>query len=416
MQSGWRRGVLLLLACGLAACDPGTPSPGVSSLSPQPVAQTRLLHVFGESFGTYVEDQSAVLISGKCAQVASWRDDRIDVVVPPGVGTGARLVQIVLADGRRVTHEVVISGEDLEAEVETPCRFSAGRTPEGDAGGSADMSADGSVEPSCRIAVAPGMCSGDSDCGTIQGSLGLVDSILRDCAIGCVGEPDLDSCASGCFLSTLGVSGPCGTCFGEHVGCVVSNCVGFCFVDAQSRECLACQADSGCDAQFEACSGVRVHDTVVGFDFLRLVSQGAAMDPFPGAEIDTVQLLGIDFTERYPDRVVRFEPGSEVVGADPSLMLGPPRAFFAWPETSVCQTLLAQPLGFGGSVVLSFSRPLVSGDQLRVLELGSCEMVDSPLEEVATPEPVQVYVGSSPDGPWLQLGVAVGHSTVLTVP
>lgn len=84
-----------LAACGSA---PSLPSPYVFEVAPTVVHQGSHLVIDGQAFGD-LQASGFVSIHGIIANVAAWRDDRIEVVVPD-VPTGDTVVVVTQAGHR----------------------------------------------------------------------------------------------------------------------------------------------------------------------------------------------------------------------------------------------------------------------------------------------------------------------------
>lgn len=126
----------------------------------------------------------------------------------------------------------------------------------------------------------------------------------------------------------------------------------------------------------------------------------------PGADIDAVVLLHGD--EVLPAaRVAIYEPFPGTPGANqPGAALGPPDAFYAWPDVSVCSVSGGfVSLGGAGELVVEFGRGIRPGDRVVVLEVGGCAYSAS---GQAIADAIDVELGPSAAGPWTPLASGEG--------
>ena len=114
----WRRVVLLpclwAILLVFSACQPDAPDgPRVDQVAPQPVTQGRQLLLIGEGFGEWSLGRSGVTVNGACADVLEWTPTRVTIVVPEGIGVGARQLSLTRADGERRDLSLQLQGADL---------------------------------------------------------------------------------------------------------------------------------------------------------------------------------------------------------------------------------------------------------------------------------------------------------------
>lgn len=155
------------------------------------------------------------------------------------------------------------------------------------------------------------------------------------------------------------------------------------------------------------------------YRFVRIDDLSADFEtPDSGADIDAVLLEKTTGTVAFASTVTRFEHGSgNFPTVDPTQALGAPDAFFAYPDTSVCDvegTHFVSLGGVGGLIVVEMALPVDRGDVLRVLEVGGCDFGGG----VAIPEPVDVSVSTSTeiDANWIFLGSGRGPEISIEVP
>jgi hypothetical protein len=106
-------GVGALGVGALSGCQPSEAKAArVDLLAPQQVTQGAELEIFGANFGDWDVYKNQVLIGDACADVLLWSPSRLVVVVPHGIGVGARDLDITTADGQRLGGTVSVSGPD----------------------------------------------------------------------------------------------------------------------------------------------------------------------------------------------------------------------------------------------------------------------------------------------------------------
>lgn len=144
-----------------------------------------------------------------------------------------------------------------------------------------------------------------------------------------------------------------------------------------------------------------------------------------GSDIDAIILDKTDGTQAFADSVEGYEHGGGdgITGdeLDPTEALGSPDAFYAYPDTSVCDvegTGGNAPFvslgGTGGVLVVGMSAAIETGDTLTVLEVGGCDFGDG----MANAEEVDVSISTAKeiDGTWTFLGNGTGPEITATVP
>jgi hypothetical protein len=99
-------------------------------------------------------------------------------------------------------------------------------------------------------------CTNEADLAIIEG--GTVDptGVAGGCGLNNLGAGDARACALHCVEQGTELSLECSSCYAATVACAIINCVGQCAADPGSAECQACRDDSGCTAEFYACSGL----------------------------------------------------------------------------------------------------------------------------------------------------------------
>lgn len=284
---------LFILSTMLCACDPEPRGMTITLLTPQPAQHGKTLHIIGEELGEHVPDVSGVLISGTCAPIAAWTDERIDIVVPSGVGTGVRELLVVRDDGETARASVEISAAGVPpdtAAVDTRCRFRLPGPGGGTDTGGGDAGADGTdtapdsrpdeIPPPdipfvdfgtdggpidtgvsdaglvCPNSIGPGACNNPSDCDLILRERERIDQASFGCTLNCLGLPDATDCIAECLSDQVELSNACSVCFGLLNTCLSQNCLTQCLGGPDSPRCRACRR-ANCSQEFEQCSGVR---------------------------------------------------------------------------------------------------------------------------------------------------------------
>lgn len=133
----------------------------------------------------------------------------------------------------------------------------------------------------------------------------------------------------------------------------------------------------------------------------------------PGADIDAI-VVDPGAGETYATRVTGYAatPAS-VVSDDPDAALGAPDAFDAWPDVSTCRVDTGfVSLGGTGFLVVEVANPLETGDRIAVLEVGGCDFGSG----TAILDDLDVFIGSSAEGPWVPAGTGVGPRLDIRVP
>lgn len=109
----------------------------------------------------------------------------------------------------------------------------------------------GALQISCDVD-GEGACQNEVDCPALQS--GEAAQGLEECAT-CLLSSD-PTCWATCLADSAGLTAACSGCVADLADCALANCAVPCLPDVLSEVCLQCQADSGCSADFEACSGV----------------------------------------------------------------------------------------------------------------------------------------------------------------
>lgn len=87
-----------------------------------------------------------------------------------------------------------------------------------------------------------------------------VQAVMRACAKACTGvEGCTAEAGHACFWSYTGVGGNCASCFGEFIHCSDDYCIEECACGS-SKACDDCSS-AHCKKAFDACSGLKGHDT-----------------------------------------------------------------------------------------------------------------------------------------------------------
>jgi hypothetical protein len=126
-----------------------------------------------------------------------------------------------------------------------------GTDPEADAAPT-DMPDDGAEDVPVEMPV--DACTNSSDQSIIDGT--DVYGEAASCAMGCMSASDMIACVRPCLVDATGLSEACATCYAATVRCSFDNCLGECAMDPESAECQSCIEESGCQEEFEACSGI----------------------------------------------------------------------------------------------------------------------------------------------------------------
>jgi LAS superfamily LD-carboxypeptidase LdcB len=145
---------------------------------------------------------------------------------------------------------------------------------------------------------------------------------------------------------------------------------------------------------------------------------GATGGADPGADIDAVVITrkGSGQYLYAAASTFYFASPSSVSAADPAEALGPPDAFYAWPEDpSVCHVDGGfVSLGGGGTLIVEMPEPIVAGDIVTVLEVGACTYKPGS-QAFADPIAVKVSVGDAPSDTWEPVGTGEGGVVELPV-
>ncbi|MCB9730153.1 MAG: D-alanyl-D-alanine carboxypeptidase family protein [Deltaproteobacteria bacterium] len=138
----------------------------------------------------------------------------------------------------------------------------------------------------------------------------------------------------------------------------------------------------------------------------------------PGADIDAVVITRQGSGEHIYATAVTFyyATPSPVSAGDPAEALGPPDAFYAWPDDlSVCIVDGGfVSLGGAGSLIVEMPEPIVQGDILTVLEVGACTWKPGS-QAFADPIAVKVSVGDADTDVWEPVGQGPGGVVELPV-
>ena len=118
----------------------------------------------------------------------------------------------------------------------------------GDVGASDDVSTPG--KPEKPIPEGKGACDNQSDIDLLF-ALDDINAVMMKCALDCLGD---EACSTECVIKASGVSEPCGSCFGDTIGCTLKNCMFNC-LEPESENCMTCQK-THCTDSFEECAGI----------------------------------------------------------------------------------------------------------------------------------------------------------------
>lgn len=406
----------LSLAVGFAlvACAPDASGPEIDAIAPSPAQQDNLLAITGNGFGEFVDGRSAVVIAGVCAQIGAWTDDRIDLLVPTGIGLGARNLTVFTADGRRTGLGLELDGRDLPPRERLPCAYASGPVAgqddmvgvdmdDADTRGDATTPGDADIDipPSgCAIAVGAGACTNASDCEVLSRDLPGAETEVWTCLTQCVAEPELRACIGDCTSARASLSQGCGDCYAGLGICTVDSCLAECLADPFGALCAECQA-LNCNADFTACAGILRTGSASGYRWVRIRDLEGATQPPEGGEFDAVVLETRDGEIAFASSVPRYEPGPS--GGSPEFILGQPDAYFDFPSTDICTSRGSVPLGAFGEIVVELELAASVGDILTVLEIARCD--DNPAEIY------DVQIATSPDGPWVNVGTGEGPAS-----
>lgn len=101
-------------------------------------------------------------------------------------------------------------------------------------------------------------CSSDSDLAEINHTEPNSSSwyFVERCVSDCYEEPTGDDCVAECFDPFSELSDTCHPCFGGFGDCLMAQCLPQCYGRHDSLACSACLGLAGCNAEFEACSGL----------------------------------------------------------------------------------------------------------------------------------------------------------------
>jgi hypothetical protein len=151
--------------------------------------------------------------------------------------------------------------------------------------------------------------------------------------------------------------------------------------------------------------------------FVLLYDEGPVIEQSAGADIDALILRKPNGATFYANEVLEYATLSRHPFTDAFAAIGPPDAFWAYPDTSQCFTEkgFVSLGGVGSYLIVEFPAPIEAGDVLEVLEVGAC--VDD-AGRVATPEPFFVAVAATPnlDDSWVPLFFSEGGASAFDVP
>lgn len=99
-----------------------------------------------------------------------------------------------------------------------------------------------------------GACGDASDIEQFHAHWDSLQPTIQGCLIGCILDPNRDSCAIACIESHLGFSGACSTCWLGLGQCTASECLGEC-LDPSSQACKQC-AKAKCFPATVECTGI----------------------------------------------------------------------------------------------------------------------------------------------------------------
>ena len=99
-----------------------------------------------------------------------------------------------------------------------------------------------------------GACETDQDCPKVRS--GVARSTAQTCGLGCLDDPDPETCSVQCIVENEDMSPECAACYAGVVGCATENCLAECAASPASDACTQCQIDAGCRADFDTCSGL----------------------------------------------------------------------------------------------------------------------------------------------------------------
>lgn len=136
----------------------------------------------------------------------------------------------------------------------------------------------------------------------------------------------------------------------------------------------------------------------------------------PGADLDAVVLRKADGAHVFVEAVEHYMASPQEPRAnDPAELLGTPDAFYAWPDTSVCNVDTGfVSLGGSGTIIARMGAEIEAGDTVEVLELGGCSYGSG----TAIVEEIEVLVSVSPEvgAQWIVLGRGTGPAVSFAVP
>lgn len=328
--------VFSLVALSLLGCQPSdSKTARIDLLSPTTASQLSELDIYGTNFGDWNALTNRVLINGDCADVITWSPTHIRAVIPSGIGTGLRQLEVVLSSGQRLENSIDIQAPDRPR--------------------------------------APRLCSGATNPVTVDPD--AVSDTNPDT------NPDI----------------PPPTDVPP---------------DSNTPDIIVTPDLSPPD--------ILDPDVILSlpYYFVLIQDQSPIIEDSPGVDIDAVVLRKRNGEVYYSGEVREYASASSHFFQDPFAVIGPPDAFYAYPDLSLCLGFkgFTSLGGVGGYIILSLPVAMEPGDQLEILEVGACfddSGRTSPLE------PYQVSISPEPwlDGNfWLPLSFSPGGPTIASIP
>jgi len=284
-------------------------------------------------------------------------------------------------------------------------------------GGSMDMLSDAGTDTASDIAAGCLCAVGETCCATATAPMCVdLDESTAHCG----------ACNNACPTGAVCRSGRCATTStcdcGAGETCCPDGLGGEVCVDTQSApgHCGSCGnvCPTGVVCSGGTCGGGTGGDP---YFFVRIDDLSAPADTADGgADIDAIILDKADGTQAFADSVEGYVHGGGTVTGDeidPTAVTGLPDAFYAYPDTTVCDVSSGRFVslgGTGGLVIAGMNSAVQEGDVLNVLEVGGCDFGAG----TAISEPVDVSVSTAKeiDGTWTFLGSGTGPEITINVP
>jgi hypothetical protein len=97
-------------------------------------------------------------------------------------------------------------------------------------------------------------CTNDADMVVLEDK--TLGDTAKACGLACVTNDDPGACSLECITTETNLSEGCSGCLAATIVCTFDKCADECIATLEGAACDACQAEAGCIAGFETCSGI----------------------------------------------------------------------------------------------------------------------------------------------------------------